>query len=155
MKRALPVLFAVILLFSLLSCTESGYTQDGGYLVYSETTATAAKLTPVTKETENAAASVFSAWEESFDAEASIAAFGQPADALPETVPAASGSTVPSLEDAGVVYITPTGAKYHLRLPAQEKARWRKILQRPSQTGIRPAKNALHDRKNWAASQAL
>ena len=140
MKRALPVLFAVILLFSLLSCTESGYTQDGGYLVYSETTATAAKLTPVTKETENAAASVFSAWEESFDAEASIAAFGQPADALPETVPAASRSTVPSLEDAGVVYITPTGAKYHLRASCAGKSAMEKDFAEAVANGYTPCK---------------
>lgn len=139
MKRALPVLFTVFLLFSLLSCTESGYTQDGGYLVYSETTA-AAKLTPVTKETENADASVFSAREDGFDAETSIAASEQAEGDLPETVPATSGSTALPLEDAGVVYITPTGAKYHLRASCAGKSAMEKDFAEAVANGYTPCK---------------
>ncbi len=131
MKRALSALLAIFLPLLLLSCSESDFTQSEGYLVYSETSKTTAKLAPDVPQTESAA---LHSVEDEMDVQTSARQTECP------PVQSGIGGTEPLADDADIVYITPTGTKYHFRASCAGKSAIEKNLTEALADGYAPCK---------------
>lgn len=131
MKRALSALLAIFLPFFLFSCSESDYTQVEGYLVYSETSKTTAELAPDAPQTDG---TTLRSGEDETHAQTSAR--------QTECPPAQSSIDVsePLAGDADMVYITPTGTKYHFRASCAGKSAIEKNLAAVLADGYAPCK---------------